>query len=236
MQELEKFMIENEANLRLTFFLGVFIIMASLEFLTPRRKLVVNKLKRWANNLSLIILDSITVKILFPIVALGASIFASKNSIGLFNILDIPVVFSVVFSIILLDLIIYWQHRLFHKIDFLWKFHKVHHSDMDYDVTTALRFHPIEIIMSMCIKIFFVILVGVPVVAVIVFEIILNALAMFNHSNIYIPKGLDTILRFFLVTPDMHRIHHSIYDNEKHSNFGFNISKMRKKLYQFLVS
>jgi sterol desaturase/sphingolipid hydroxylase (fatty acid hydroxylase superfamily) len=224
LENFELFITQNEQIIRVSFFLGIFFIIATLEFIIPRRGLLVSKTKRWFNNIILIFLDTTLIKILFPIVAVGASIFAKEQGVGLFNILNIAPIYSILFSIILLDLIIYWQHSLFHKVDFLWKFHKVHHSDMDYDVTTALRFHPIEIIISMCIKISFVIILGVPLVAVILFEILLNTLAMFNHSNIHIPKPLDSLLRYLLVTPDMHRIHHSIYNHELNNNFGFNIS------------
>ena len=224
LESFELFITQNEQTIRLFFFLGIFFTLTTLEHIIPRRGLLISKTKRWFNNIALIFLDTMFVKILFPIVAVGASLYATKNDIGLFNTLYISPIYSILFSIILLDLIIYWQHRLFHKINFLWNFHKVHHSDMDYDVTTALRFHPIEIIMSMCIKIFLVLILGVPLIAVIIFEILLNALAMFNHANIHITKPLDTLLRYFIVTPDMHRIHHSIHNHELNNNFGFNLS------------
>ncbi|MDA7847897.1 sterol desaturase family protein [Sulfurospirillum sp.] len=223
-ENLEVFMSENEISLRLFSFLSIFFIIAILEYFIPRRGLLISKSKRWFNNIFLVIIDTFIVKLLFPIVAVGTSIYAAQKEIGLFNVLDFSPIYSIIFCIIILDFIIYWQHRLFHKMDFLWRFHKVHHCDLDYDVTTALRFHPIEIIISMCIKIFFVLLLGAPLIAVILFEILLNALAMFNHSNIKITKSIDTFLRYFLVTPDMHRIHHSILNQEHNSNYGFNIS------------
>lgn len=223
-ENLELFMTENETYLRFFFFLSIFFIISILEYFIPRRGLLISKSKRWFNNIVLIIIDSLIIKIIFPIVAVGASLYANQKGIGLFNVLDFAPIYSIILSIIILDFIIYWQHRLFHKINFLWKFHKVHHSDMDYDITTALRFHPIEIIISMCIKIFFVLLLGAPIIAVILFEILLNALAMFNHANIKIIKSIDTFLRYFLVTPDMHRIHHSVLNHELNSNYGFNIS------------
>ena len=224
MENFELFITQYQVHIRLFFFLSTFLIIAILEYFIPRRTLIISKSKRWFNNIVLIIIDTLTLKILFPFVAIGTSIYASQKGIGLFNILDFSFLSSIILSIILLDFIIYWQHRLFHKIDFFWKFHKVHHSDMDYDLTTALRFHPIEIIISMSIKMFFVLLLGVPLIAIMLFEILLNALAMFNHSNIHIFKPLDKLLRYFLVTPDMHRIHHSIYIQELNSNYGFNIS------------
>ncbi len=235
LENFELFITQNEQTIRLFFFLGIFFIMATLEYIIPRRGLLVSKTKRWFNNIIVIFLDTTIVKLLFPIVAVGASLYATKNGIGVFNILNISPIYSILFSIILLDLIIYWQHRLFHKIDFLWKFHKVHHSDMDFDVTTALRFHPIEIIISMCIKILFVLILGVPLIAVIFFEILLNSFSMFNHSNIHIPKPLDNLLRYFIVTPDMHRIHHSVYNHELNNNFGFNISVWDKVFGSYLA-
>lgn len=224
MEELELYIIENVNSIRLVFFIGVFLTMGILEYIVPRRELLLPKIKRWFNNISLIFLDSFIVKLIFSTGALGASIYASNNNIGLFNSYEISTLLSVFLSIIILDFIIYWQHRLFHKIDFFWNFHNVHHSDMDYDVTTAVRFHPIEIVFSMVIKIFFILLLGVPLIATILFEIILSSLALFNHSNIFINKKFDNALRYIFVTPDMHRIHHSIYSKELNSNYGFNIS------------
>lgn len=224
MQEFHNIIINNESTIRLTFFFGIILIMTTLEYFIPRRKLLVSKSKRWFNNITLVFFNTLLVRILFPTAAVGVAIFADTNNIGIFNILELSILSTTLLCIILLDLIIYWQHRLFHKISFFWKFHKVHHSDMDYDLTTGFRFHPIEIIMSMLIKFFFIMLLGVPVVAVVCFEVILSTLATFNHSNINIPKKLDIIVRYFVVTPDMHRIHHSIYYNELNSNYGFNIS------------
>jgi sterol desaturase/sphingolipid hydroxylase (fatty acid hydroxylase superfamily) len=224
MQELQDIIINNESNIRLSFFFGIFFIMAILEYIIPKRVLQISKNKRWFNNISLVFLNTLIVRILFPTAAVGIAIFAKDNSFGIFNILKLNIFLEVILSIIILDLIIYWQHRFFHTIDFFWKFHKVHHSDMDYDITTGFRFHPIEIIFSMLIKFFFILLLGVPIVAVVYFEIILSTLAIFNHSNINLPRKFDFILRFFIVTPDMHRIHHSIFSNELNSNYGFNIS------------
>lgn len=224
MQEFHNTIINNESSIRLSFFFGIIIIMTTLEYIIPRRKLLISKSTRWFNNITLVFLNTLIIRILFPTAAVGVAIFANNNNIGIFNLIELSIFTTTIFSIILLDLIIYWQHRFFHKIDFLWKFHKVHHSDMDYDLTTGFRFHPIEIIFSMFIKFFFIILLGVPVVAVVCFEVILSTLAIFNHSNISISKKLDTLIRYFIVTPDMHRIHHSIYNKELNSNYGFNIS------------
>jgi len=224
MQEIQNIIIDNEVSIRLFFFFGIFVIMAILESIFTKRELLLSKNKRWLNNISLVFLNTIIIRILFPTATIGISIYAHNNGIGLFNILELTITSTIMLSVILMDLIIYWQHRLFHTINFFWKFHQVHHSDMDYDVTTGFRFHPIEIIFSMIIKFIFIFILGVPVIAIICFEVLLSAFAIFNHSNIHIPKKIDTFLRFFIVTPDMHRIHHSIYNKELNSNYGFNIS------------
>jgi len=224
MQELQKFILENEANIRLVFFLGIFFVMTVLEYIIPKRQLLLCKYKRWINNISLVFLNTLILRVLFPTAAIGIGFFTQDNNLGLFNYFEISTFLTIVLCIIILDLIIYIQHRLFHTIDFFWKFHKVHHSDMDYDLTTGFRFHPIEIIISMFIKIGFIFILGAPVIAVLIFEIILSTLAVFNHSNINLPKRIDAILRYIIVTPDMHRIHHSIYKKELNSNYGFNLS------------
>jgi sterol desaturase/sphingolipid hydroxylase (fatty acid hydroxylase superfamily) len=224
MTELQDNIINNESSIRLIFFFGIIFIMAILEYIIPKRKLLISKRKRWFNNIILVFLNTLLIRVLFPTAAVGIALFVENNSIGLFNVLELSSQNMIIPSIILLDLIIYWQHRLFHTINFFWKFHKVHHSDMDYDLTTGFRFHPIEIIMSILIKFFFIALFGIPVVAVVCLEIILSTLAIFNHSNINLEKKLDKILRYIIVTPDMHRIHHSIYNDELNSNYGFNIS------------
>lgn len=224
MQELQNTIIHNESTIRLSFFFGIFFIMAILEYFIPKRDLLISKSKRWLNNIILVFLNTLVIRILFPIAAVAIAIFAKDNNIGLFNILETNTFFEIILCIIILDFIIYWQHRFFHTINFFWKFHKVHHSDMDYDLTTGFRFHPIEIVFSMIIKFFFILILGAPVIAVVCFEIILSTLAIFNHSNINLNKKLDFVLRLFIVTPDMHRIHHSIFSNELNSNYGFNIS------------
>ena len=224
MQELQNNIINNEITIRLLFFFGIFLIMATLEIIIKKRELLIQKSKRWFNNITLVFLNTLIIRVLFPTAAVGIAILANQNSIGLFNNIELSIQTATVLSIILMDFIIFWQHRLFHTINFFWKFHQVHHSDMDYDVTTAFRFHPLEIIFSMFIKFSFILILGLPIIAVICFEIILSSLALFNHSNIQIPKKIDRILRFFIVTPDMHRIHHSIESKELNSNYGFNIS------------
>lgn len=189
----------------------------------PRRHRSVSKTHRWLNNLGLVILNSLVLRLLFPGAAVGIALYAESQLWGLFHL---PVFASwqiilVVVSLVLLDGLIWLQHRLFHTVPFLWRLHRLHHADTDLDVTTALRFHPLEMLLSMLIKASAIVLLGLPVIAVLVFEILLNTSAMFNHSNIKLPDRLDRCLRIILVTPDMHRVHHSCHSNEAHSNFGF---------------
>ena len=219
-----EFVIANEKTIRISFFAGMLLVMAIWEIVAPRRKLTVSKTVRWANNLGLVFLYTFILRILFPAAAAGVAVVAEDQHWGLFNLIDVPVWFAVLASIVVMDLVIYLQHVMVHAVPVLWRLHRVHHADLDYDVTTGARFHPIEIIISMLIKFTTIVLLGPPVVAVIVFEVILNAMAMFNHGNVGLPKKLDTVLRWFVVTPDMHRVHHSIEDDETNSNFGFNLS------------
>jgi sterol desaturase/sphingolipid hydroxylase (fatty acid hydroxylase superfamily) len=214
----------NENTLRLGFFFGTLAIMALWEIVAPKRALTVSKLMRWSNNLGLVFFNSFILRLLFPAAAVGVAAFAAEQGWGMLNYYILPVGISIIVSIIAMDFIIYLQHVLVHAVPALWRLHRVHHADLDYDVTTGARFHTIEIILSMLIKFATIIVLGAPVVAVIIFEIILNAMAMFNHGNVGLPKPLDTVLRWFIVTPDMHRVHHSIEDDETNSNFGFNLS------------
>lgn len=221
---LYDFITENENTIRLGFFVGTLTIMALWEIVTPKRALTVSKALRWTNNLGLVFFNSFIVRLIFPAAAVGVAIFAADQGWGLLNYYSIPFTLSVVLSIIAMDFIIYLQHVLVHAVPVLWRLHRVHHADLDYDVTTGARFHTIEIILSMLIKFATIVVLGPPVVAVIIFEVVLNAMAMFNHGNVGLPKGLDKLLRWFIVTPDMHRVHHSIEDDETNSNFGFNLS------------
>jgi len=213
----------DESTLRLGFFFGILIIMALAETISPRRSLTQGR-KRWPGNLGIVVLDSILVRLLMPAAATGAAIWAEELGFGLFNWLSLPLPVSAVLAVILLDLIIYTQHLLFHAIPILWRLHMVHHADRDIDVTTGLRFHPIEILLSLLIKMICVILLGAPVLAVIIFEVVLNGMAMFNHANLKLPRRLDAILRRLIITPDVHRVHHSIIKQETNSNYGFNLS------------
>lgn len=214
----------HEVPIRLGFFFGVLLLIALWELLAPRRKLTVSKLVRWTNNLGLVFLNSFALRLLFPTAAVGMAAFATQNGWGIFNYFQIPFAIAVVVSVIAMDFIIYMQHIMFHAVPALWRLHRVHHADLDIDVTTGARFHTIEIILSMLIKFATILVLGPPLVAVVIFEVVLNAMAMFNHGNIRLPLGLDRVLRLFVVTPDMHRVHHSVEDDETNSNFGFNLS------------
>ena len=219
---MEQLLHNNEALFRLGAFAVVLVMMLLWEALNPRRTPLLGWNRR-LNNLGLVGLDVILVRLLIPIATVTVAEISMARGWGLFNIIDAGFWVSFVLSFLLMDLVIYGQHVITHQIPLLWRIHRVHHTDLDFDVTTALRFHPFEIILSMFVKFFFIALVGAPVVAVIVFEIILNISSMFNHSNIRIPVGIDRWLRFFIVTPDMHRVHHSVIKVETNSNYGFNI-------------
>lgn len=212
-----------EPTLRLVAFLLIFATMAIAQALAPRRRLRLGY-RRWPANLGILTLDGFLVRLLFPAGTAGACLWAEANGIGLLNQTDLSAAAEVAIAIILLDLVIYWQHVLFHAVPLLWRLHSVHHADNDIDVTTGLRFHPIEIVLSMLIKLSFVIALGAPAEAVLLFEIILNGMAMFNHANLRLPAWLDSVLRLLVITPDVHRIHHSVLRHETDSNYGFNLS------------
>lgn len=216
-------MLEYELQIRLGFFFGIFALVAATEILTPRRKLLASKSVRWINNLGLVFLNSLVLRLLFPAAAVGVAAFAQTNGWGLLNYYDLPFILAVIISVIAMDMVIYLQHVMVHSIPALWRLHMVHHVDPDYDVTTGARFHTLEIILSMLIKFATIIVLGPPVAAVVIFEVLLNATAMFNHGNIKLPGSVDQILRLFVVTPDMHRVHHSVIPEETNSNFGFNL-------------
>jgi sterol desaturase/sphingolipid hydroxylase (fatty acid hydroxylase superfamily) len=212
-----------EPFIRLGAFGGVFVVMAIWELVGPRRQQAVGRGWRWPNNLGVVVVDTLLVRILFPTTAIGLALIAEARGFGLFNVIALSAVVGVVVSVIVLDLAIYLQHVLFHAVPALWRLHRMHHADLEFDVTTGLRFHPIEILLSMMIKLAVVAALGTPAVAVLIFEVLLNATSMFSHSNVRIPLGLDRVLRWFVVTPDMHRVHHSILSRETNSNFGFNV-------------
>ena len=213
----------NEAPIRLSFFFGIFAVMAVWELLSPRRILTTSKSLRWTNNLGLVFLNTLVLRLLFPTAAVGVALFAREQGWGLFNYTQPPFVLAVIVSVIIMDGVIYLQHVMVHAVPLLWRLHRVHHADPDYDMTTGARFHPLEIILSMLIKFATILLLGPPVIAVVIFEVLLNATAIFNHANVKLPLAVDRILRLLVVTPDMHRVHHSVEDDEANSNFGFNL-------------
>ena len=217
------FIIRNEPIIRLSFFFSVFTLMAVWEILAPRRALMVAKTQRWIANLGIVILNTLLLRLIFPAAAMGMALFAQQHGWGVFNYFPMPDWLAVLACVIILDFAIYLQHVLVHAVPALWRLHRVHHADLDFDVTTGVRFHPIEIVLSMLIKFAVICVLGPPLVAVVIFEVLLNAASMFNHSNVRLPGGLDWVLRLVLVTPDMHRVHHSIEDDETNSNFGFSL-------------
>ena len=212
-----------EPQLRLAAFLGVLLAMAAWEIAAPRRRREIPRVVRWTNNLALVALDTAILRLTFPILAVGLAAMAEERGWGLFNLVEAPAWLAILVSILVLDLVIYLQHVMFHAVPALWRLHRMHHADLEFDVTTGLRFHPVEILLSMGLKLAAVAALGPPAVAVLVFEVLLNATAMFNHSNIRLPARVDRVLRLVLVTPDMHRVHHSIVPAETNSNFGFNL-------------
>jgi sterol desaturase/sphingolipid hydroxylase (fatty acid hydroxylase superfamily) len=212
-----------EQYIRLAAFCSVFALMAAWEFMGPRRTQSIGRGWRWPNKLGTVVVDTLLVRILFPTTAVALALIAAAHGLGLFNVLPLPAWIGVVASVVLLDLTIYFQHVLFHAVPALWRLHRMHHADLEIDVSTGLRFHPIEILLSVVIKLAVVIALGAPAVAVLVFEVLLNATSLFNHSNVRISEGFDGVLRWFVVTPDMHRVHHSILLRETNSNFGFNL-------------
>ena len=215
--------LENELGVRLGFFLAVFSIIALWELPMPRRKCEVSRWGRWPSNLGIVAFDAVLVRVFIPATTVTMALIAEEGGWGLFNQLVLPGWAAVLFSVIALDLVIYLQHVMFHAVPMLWRFHRVHHADLDFDVTTGVRFHPIEILLSMGIKLAAVAVLGVPGIAVLIFEVLLNATSMFNHGNVRLPSNLDRVLRWIVVTPDMHRVHHSIIPREANSNFGFNL-------------
>lgn len=218
---------ENELLIRLTVFLGLFVVLASLEALLPRRARSQPRGARWLTNWSVTVINTLTLRLMafaLPLLAVGAALDAEAQGWGFFNAVAMPLWIEVVAVVLILDFAIWLQHLLTHKIPLLWRLHRVHHADVDMDVTTAIRFHPVEIALSMLLKIALVYLLGPIAVAVVIFEIILNGTAMFNHANLALPKRLDRLVRMVLVTPDMHRVHHSVHRTEHDSNYGFALS------------
>lgn len=214
----------SEPIIRLACFAGVFALMALWEVLAPRRKRMVARTLRWPNNLGVVAVDTLLVRLLLPTAAVGVALHAEANGWGVLAFLDWPYAVKVAIAVVALDLAIYLQHVLFHAVPALWRLHRMHHADLDIDVTTGVRFHPIEILISLVIKIGVVAALGAPALAVVIFEVLLNATSMFNHGNVRMPGPIDQVVRWLLVTPDMHRVHHSIDPRETNTNFGFNFA------------
>ena len=212
---------DHEITIRVSFFSGLFLLLALGELWKPRRARVTARKERWFNNLVIMAMNTLLVRFLFPLVPVGMALLARERGWGLFNQLELPYLLQVAGTVLLLDFVVYLQHVLFHAVPTLWRFHLMHHVDLDLDVTSGLRFHPVEIVLSMVVKLFAVALIGPPGLAVIIFEVLLNGAVMFNHSNIFIPLTVDRFLRLFIVTPDMHRVHHSVVLKETDSNYGF---------------
>lgn len=212
-----------EPMLRLMMFLGVLIAMMIWELMAPRRRQQIPRVIRWGNNLALVVLDTVILRLSFPILAVGLAVLGAERGWGLFNNIPVPGWAAILVSLLLFDLALYLQHVVFHAVPGLWRLHRMHHADLEFDATTGLRFHPIEIMMSMGIKLAVVAALGPPAVAVLIFEVLLNGTALFNHANIDLPRPVDRWLRLLVVTPDMHRVHHSVDPRETNSNYGFNL-------------
>ena len=215
--------VNSEPHVRLSVFLGAFLLVALWEFAAPRRPLRVSKAVRWSGNIGIVVLDTVIVRLVFPAAAAGVAATAGALGWGLFNTLDWPLWVEVVLAVVVLDLAIYGQHVLFHAVPGLWRLHMVHHADLDFDVTTGVRFHPFEVLLSMVVKMTVIGALGAAPLAVILFEMLLSATSVFNHGNVAVPPTLDSLLRLVMVTPDMHRVHHSVVVHETNSNFGFNL-------------
>jgi sterol desaturase/sphingolipid hydroxylase (fatty acid hydroxylase superfamily) len=220
---MESYLLQHEPWIRLVAFTGVLIAMVLWESLAPRRTLNFRRSQRWPANLAIALLNTVLLRLTVPLAAVGLAMTAAERGWGLLNQVDVPLWISVTVSVVALDLAIYVQHVLFHAIPVLWRLHRMHHADLDFDVTTGARFHPIEILLSTGIKLGAIALLGTPAVAVLIFEVVLNATAMFNHGNVRLPVSVDRWLRWLVVTPDMHRVHHSIVKRETNRNFGFNL-------------
>ena len=222
--DIGQYLVGNEAAVRFSAFAVMFALMAAWEVAAPRRALSQPKSRRWSANLGVTLLNAILVRVLFPTATVGLALAAAEREWGLFNALAVPLPLAFVVSFLALDLVIWIQHVAFHRVPLLARLHRMHHIDLDIDVTTGLRFHPVEILTSLLVKFAAVIVLGAPAAAVLAFELALNLGSLFNHSNVRMPARLDRLLRGFVVTPDMHRVHHSIMPEEINSNFGFFLS------------
>ncbi|MEP3435819.1 MAG: sterol desaturase family protein [Hoeflea sp.] len=218
----------SEPVIRLLAFSTIFIALAAIELLAPRLERDemrgAFKSRRWVTNLAMVVLSSVALRIVFPLAAVGTAVWAQSSGYGLFPFLGLPLWVAGIMAFIVLDFAVWLEHVVSHKWPWLWRIHRMHHADTGFDLTTALRFHPLEIVLSMVWKAAVIVALGAPPVAVLVFEIVLNGAAMFNHANIKLPKAVDAVLRLLIVTPDMHRIHHSTDHRETDSNYGFNLA------------
>ena len=212
-----------EGALRLSVALGLLLVMALWELAAPRRRADMPRLVRWSNNLALVALDAALVRLIFPLTLAGFAAWIQTRGWGLFALTPLPPWAEGLTALVILDLAIWAQHRAFHYIPALWRLHRMHHADLDFDVTTGLRFHPVEILLSLAIKLAVIAALGAPPLAVLIFELALNGASLFNHANIHLPARTDRLLRLILVTPDMHRVHHSAIRAETDSNFGFTL-------------
>jgi sterol desaturase/sphingolipid hydroxylase (fatty acid hydroxylase superfamily) len=224
MMNIETIFISHEPFIRLASFACIFAVVGGAELLWPRRNLITSKQKRWINNLGLSLTDTLILRLIFPVLPVGVALYCTHAGWGIMNYFHFPGGLALILGVILLDLTIYAQHKMFHSVPVFWSLHKVHHIDQDIDVTTGVRFHPFEMILSMIIKMTAVAAIGAPPVSVVIFEILLNGTTMFNHGNLHIPAAADRLIRLLIVTPDMHRVHHSVIRKETNSNYGFTFS------------
>lgn len=220
---MQVFVLDHEMAIRAGAFITMLVLMALAEILSPRRR-GIDRRRRWPTNLAMVVFGTVLIRLLVPLMAVEAALWAQSSGFGLFNLLDWPVWLVMVLSVLLLDLAVYAQHVAFHHVPALWQLHRMHHSDLSLDVTSGVRFHPLEFVLSMLIKVAMVAALGIPAVAVIVFEVILNVMSLFNHGNLRLPEGLDRFLRRFLVTPAFHFVHHSTRRSDHNRNYGFNLT------------
>jgi sterol desaturase/sphingolipid hydroxylase (fatty acid hydroxylase superfamily) len=213
----------HEPAIRFGGFVTILLLMALWEVLAPRRRQRIGRFRRWPGNLGIVLLDTASVRLVLPAATVGMALIAEARGWGFLHLVATPPWVAVVASLAILDLTIYFQHVLFHAVPALWRIHRMHHADLEFDVTTGVRFHPLEILISMALKLGVVAAIGTPPVAALTFEVLLNATSMFNHGNVVLPPHLDRVLRWIVVTPDMHRVHHSVVAREANSNFGFNV-------------
>ena len=219
---MNNFILEHEPLIRFCFFFGILILMAAWELVAPRRPLTTPKASRWLSNLGIVVMDTLAVRLILSVQAVGLALFVEAHGWGILNNVILPPWMKIILGVLGLDLVIYLQHAMFHALPVFWRLHRMHHTDLDFDVTTGIRFHPLEILLSMGIKMAAVVVLGPSAVAVVLFEVLLNATSMFNHGNVRLPKEIDRVLRLLVVTPEMHRVHHSVVIKEYNSNFGFN--------------